>query len=392
MLEQLGRNVFCAGEHIFKEGEHGDCAYIVEQGSVEIYVAGTGGEQRIGLINAGGMFGEVALIDHQPRTASARAAEKTILIPIQRNLVEGLLEKTDPIVRHLLLITLERYRARPSTVMQNAAKDTEQVAAARCRESLRGEATQKLSLAHDITNALINNEFILYYQPICELSTGRIAGFEALIRWNHPRNGVVSPLDFLWLAERTGQIHDIGLWTLERACMDWPTLRQRTDHETPFISINMSPSQLTGDSFVEDYKSIIARHEVPPIELKFELLETVIINNPDMAMQLLNRMRDLGSGLALSDFGTGHSGLESLQLYPINTMKISRAFINTMASSLQSMEIVSSFIKLAHSIGMDVVAEGIETDDMRLMLLDLKCNFGQGWHFGMPAALKSAPS
>lgn len=395
MLEQLGRNVFCAGEHIFEEGDHGDCAYIIEQGCVEVYVMDKGVRQKIGVVSTGEMFGEVALIDHKPRTASAMAVEKTVLIPIQRNLVEGLLERTDPIVRHLLLIALERYRARPSSATQKTAAQANQASQpeiAKRRESLRGEATQKLALAHDITYALTNNEFVLHYQPICELSTGRIAGYEALIRWNHPRNGMVSPLDFLWLAERTGLIHEIGLWTLNRACTDWSALRQRTDYETPFVSINMSPSQLTGDSFVEDYKSVISRHKIPPAELKFELLETVIINDPDVALQLLNRMRELGSSLALDDFGTGHSGLESLQRYPISTMKIDRAFINTMNSSLQSREIVSSSIKLAHSLGMDVVAEGIETDDVRLNLLDLKCNFGQGWHFGRPTALKSAPS
>ncbi len=254
------------------------------------------------------------------------------------------------------------------------------------RNKLRDEATQKMELAHDITRALSNDEFAMYYQPICDLSTGRVVGFEALIRWHHPSKGIISPLDFLWLAERTGQIREIGLWTLERACSDWSVLRQKTEYETPFISVNMSANQLTGDGFVEDVSRIIKHYGMPSQELKLELTETVIVNNPEQALRLLGRLTDLNIRLALDDYGTGYSGLDSLQRYPIATMKIDIAFIRNMLSSAQSHEIVHSSISLAHSLGMDVIAEGIETDEIRGALLGLNCNFGQGWFFGRPAA------
>jgi len=388
MFDELDREVFAAGEQIFKEGDAGDCAYLIEKGVVEVIVTGQDGEHRIGLLGKNEMFGEVALIDHQPRTATVRAVEKTVLVPIRRKLVEGLLEKCDPILRHLLLLVLERFRNKQSshhTVAANTKDSQEQTSR---RNALKGEATHKLSLAHGITRALTNSEFELYYQPICSLLDGRVAGFEALIRWHHPTDGVIPPMDFLWIAEQTGLIRDIGLWTLERACRDWPTLRQFTNYEMPFISVNLSPTQLACETLIDDVEKIIARHNMEITELKLELTETAMVEHPEIALKILNKLIGLGSGLALDDYGTGHSGLDHLQRYPIGTLKIDRAFIAPMLESGQSHEIVRSSVALAHSLGMNVVAEGVEAKEIGARLLEMGCDFGQGWHYGRPAALQ----
>lgn len=379
MLKNLHREIYPAGEIIFKEGDSGDGAYIIEEGCVEVSVSSTQ-RSRIG---KGELFGEIALIDQQPRTATVRAIERTVLIPIPRLLVKELLEKTDPVVRHLLMTILERYRS----TRNQAAFDPSRSTVFR-RDTTRGVATQQLRLAHDIAEALREKQFEMFYQPICDLSSGRMAGFEALIRWHHPVDGLVSPMDFLWVAEQTGQIREIGLWTLEQACLDWPSLRQRLNHHTPFVSVNLSPSQLTGDGFVGEVKAIVSKHRMPASELKLELTETVIINNPELALQLLGKLTESGSTLALDDFGTGHSGLEALHRYPIGTMKIDRAFVSQMLASPHSAKIVQSSIELAHSLKMDVVAEGIENEDERLALLELGCDYGQGWLFGKPASLR----
>ena len=149
----------------------------------------------------------------------------------------------------------------------------------------------------------------------------------------------------------------------------------------------MSPSQLTGDSFVADVRHIIARHRMPVTELKLELTETVIIDRPEVALSLLQQLTEMQITLALDDFGTGHSSLDTLNRYPIGTMKIDRSFIDVMITAPQSGEIVKSSIRLAHSLGMNVVAEGIESDDVRAKLLELQCEFGQGWLFGKPTEL-----
>jgi EAL domain-containing protein (putative c-di-GMP-specific phosphodiesterase class I) len=380
MLNNLHRENFSAGEIIFKEGDPGDSAYIIDEGSVEVSVSSTQ-QSRLG---KGELFGEIALIDQQPRTATVRAVENTVLIPIPRLLVKELLEKTDPVVRHLLLTILERYR---STRSQPAFDPTR--TSIFKRDTTRGVATHQLRLAHDIAQALVEEQFEMFYQPICDLSSGRISGYEALIRWHHPTEGLVSPLDFLWVAEQTGQIREIGLWTLERACLDWPTLRQRINHHNPFVSVNLSPSQLTGDGFVDNVRVIVSRLQMPAAELKLELTETVIINNPDLALQLLSKLTEAGSTIALDDFGTGHSGLDALHRYPIGTMKIDRSFVSQMLTSHHSAKIVQASIDLAHSLKMDVVAEGIETEEERLALLERGCDYGQGWLFGKPASLKS---
>jgi EAL domain-containing protein (putative c-di-GMP-specific phosphodiesterase class I) len=391
MFDALDREIFVAGEQIFKEGDAGDCAYLIEKGMVEVIIAEHGNERRVSLMGRNEMFGEVALIDHQPRTATVRAVEKTVLVPIRRKLVDGLLEKCDPILKHLLLLVLERFRNNhASHATAVITKDTEEQTIR--RNALKGEATHKLALAHGITRALAHSEFELYYQPICSLRDGRIAGFEALIRWQHPTDGMIPPLDFLWIAEQTGLIRDIGLWTLERACRDWPTLRQYTNYETPFISVNLSPTQLASEALVEDVEKIIVRHSMEITELKLELTETAMVEHPEIALKILNRLIGLGSGLALDDYGTGHSGLNHLQRYPIGTLKIDRTFIAPMLESGQSHEIVRSSIALAHSLGMNVVAEGVEAKDVGARLLEMGCDFGQGWHYGRPAALQELAS
>ncbi|MBU0622093.1 MAG: EAL domain-containing protein [Gammaproteobacteria bacterium] len=380
MLKNLHREIYPAGETIFKEGDPGNTAYIIEEGSVEVIVSST----QTSLIHKGELFGEIALIDQQPRTATVRAVENTVLIPIPRQLVKELLEKTDPVVRHLLLTILERYRS----TRKQPAFDPSRSTTFR-RDMTRGVATQQLRLAHDIAQALREEQFEMFYQPICDLSSGRIAGYEALIRWHHPTEGMVPPMDFLWVAEQTGQIREIGLWTLERACRDWPELRQQIVHPKPFVSVNLSPSQLTGDGFVGEVKELVSRLQMPAHELKLELTETVIINNPELALQLLSKLTEAGSTLALDDFGTGHSSLDALHRYPIGTMKIDRVFVSQMLASQQSAKIVNASIELAHSLKMDVVAEGIETEEERLALLECGCDYGQGWLFGRPASLKS---
>ena len=388
MFDELDREVFAVGEQIFKVGDAGDCAYLIEKGSVEVFVIDQGKERLISSMGKNEMFGEIALIDRQPRTATVRAVEKTVLIPVKRKLVEGLLGKCDPILRHLLMVILERFRSNQGDSAKSAPYTEISSEQSAQRSNLKGEATQKLSLAHGITRALAHDEFELYYQPICNFADGNIAGFEALIRWHHPTDGLILPMDFLWLAEQTGLIHELGLWTLERACRDWPTLRQYTRYEFPFVSVNLSPNQLTCESLVDDIKAIIVRHNMPAAELKLELTETVMVEHPEMALCILNKLVELGCGLALDDYGTGHSGLNHLQRYPISTLKIDRAFIDPMMGMAHSMHIVRSSIDLAHSLGMNVVAEGVETEAMRNKLFDLGCDFGQGWYFGRPAALQ----
>ena len=388
LFDEFDREVFASGQQIFKYGDVGDCAYLIEEGLVEVLVVKQGEEHRIRLIGKGELFGEVTLIDYQPRTATIRAVERTVLVPIPRKLMEGLLEKSDPVLRHLLMVILDRFRNRNDGSALSAGSAVVSPEQSKRRSIVQGEATQKLSLAHGMKRALAREDFQLYYQPICNLADGGVAGFEALIRWHHPIDGPIQPNDFLWIAEQTGLIHEIGLWTLERACRDWKTLRQFTDYATPFVSVNLSAAQLNNEMLVEDVKAIMASQNMDPAELKLELTETVMVEHPEIALRIMRRMIDLGCSLALDDYGAGHSGLRHLQRYPLATLKIDGAFVEPILASAQSMEIVRSSVALAHSLGMSVVAECVETEGVKLKLMEMKCDFGQGWYFGRPAMLQ----
>lgn len=387
MLDALDRQLLVKNEIVFRNGEMGDCAYLIESGSVEVLIETILGEQRIATFEKGELFGEIALIDCQPRTATVRAIEKTVLIPIPRQLIDHLLSKSDPILRHLLMVILERFRNMWGPVLGPGLPDSDDSKIRQLKE-VKGEATQKLSLAHGIKRALTQEEFALYYQPICNLSDRRVAGYEALIRWNHPTDGLVPPMEFLWLAEQTGLIHDLGMWTLERACRDWPQLRKHTSVDSPFVSVNLSASQLLEEGLVDRVRNTIARYNMPHTELKLELTESVVVERPEEAMVILSRLIEFGSTLALDDYGTGYSGLDHLQRYPIATLKLDRAFIAPLLESEASYEIVRSSIALAHSLGMKVVAEGIETEAVNDVLLQLGCDYGQGWLFGKPGMLE----
>jgi len=388
MFDEFDREIFVSGQQIFKYGDMGDCAYLIEDGLVEVLVVKQDGEHRIRVMGKGELFGEVSLIDYQPRTATVRAIERTVLVPIPRKLMEVLLEKSDPVLRHLLLVILERFRNRNDGSALSEIDGIVSPEQTKRRSLVKDEATQKLSLAHGMKRALAREEFQLYYQPICDLTDGRVAGFEALIRWHHPTDGVIQPKDFLWIAEQTGLIHEIGLWTLERACRDWVTLRKFTDYESPFVSVNLSAAQLSNEMLVEEVKSVIESQSMNAAELKLELTETVMVEQPESALRIMHRLIELGCSLALDDYGAGHSGLRHLQRYPLGTLKIDGAFVEPILQSSQSLEIVRSSVALAHSLGMLVVAEGIESKGVKAKLQEMKCDFGQGWYFGRAATMQ----
>ena len=387
MLDQLDRVVYSAGETVFSKGDAGDCAYLIQEGLVEIIANHQGHEVHISSMGQGELFGEVALIDRQPRTASVRTLKKTVLIPISRDLLQQLLERSDPILRHLLLVILDRFRKNQSDPLANSNVEISELEHSH-RNAIKGEATQRLTMVHSMTRALArDNEFCLHYQPICDLNSGEVAGYEALVRWQHPSEGLMQPMDFLWLAEQAGLMRQLGTWTLNRASSDWTVLRECTTTEHPFICVNLSASQLLSETLVEDIKSIANRHSINATELKLELTESMMVEQPELALRILSRLIELGCSLSLDDYGTGYSGLNHLQIYPIGTLKIDRSFIAPLLESAQSREIVQSSITLAHSLNMKVVAEGVETEPVRERLLQMGCDYGQGWLLGYPRPL-----
>ena len=373
MLSEFARTYIDPGILIFEKGDDGDCAYLVEAGEVELSNPLTG--FIFSRVGQGELFGEIALIDHQPRTASARASKPTTLIKIDRLLIEELLRKTDPIIQHLLSIALKRLRSNvlPSSLIDLDAKQFPDA----LHSVIANLANQRLALLQDLNFALTSDQFVLHYQPIYFLEDGKIAGFEALIRWKNPRIGLLPPLEFLGIAEETGLIHQIGLWVVSRACSDWKQLRTLAETETPFLNVNVSGRQLIDPEFAAKVIAIQKAQAIRSSELKFELTETTLIENPELAQAQLKQLTDHGNSTMLDDYGIGYSGLGHLQRYNFKGIKLDQSFIKEMLHSKLSLQLVISSFEMAKKLQLDVVAEGIETKEIAQALNRSRLQSGQ---------------
>jgi EAL domain-containing protein (putative c-di-GMP-specific phosphodiesterase class I) len=242
-----------------------------------------------------------------------------------------------------------------------------------------------LKIENELRQAIDREEFRVYYMPIVSLATGRIDGFEALVRWNHPERGIIPPLDFMGVAEDAGLIIAIDRWVLRRACREVREWQQKTpDGDRLSVSVNLSAKQFHHADLVETIRSAITESGLPGESLGIEITEGVLIDNTSTAGAMLGEMRKLGARIYLDDFGTGYSSLSYLQRFPIDAVKIDRSFVSRLGPKAEGHEIVQAIVTLAHNLGMRVIAEGIETADQLALLRRLKCGYGQGWLFSKP--------
>jgi diguanylate cyclase (GGDEF)-like protein/PAS domain S-box-containing protein len=258
------------------------------------------------------------------------------------------------------------------------------------KPSMRARKTDRLSIESNLRRALERDEITILYQPIVRLDDRAVAGFEALARWNHPKLGRLSPVEFITVAEETGLIVELGLFVLERAARQLSSWQRTVRHrESLFCSVNVSSRQLLRHDLIQDLRTVMARAPLTRGTLKLEITESVVMENPEHATQMLQRIHELGVGLSLDDFGTGYSSLSYLQRFPFDTIKIDQSFVRTTAKGTRPV-ILRSIIALAHDLGMDVVAEGAETDSDAVELFQLGCEYAQGFVFGEPMTAERA--
>ena len=258
------------------------------------------------------------------------------------------------------------------------------------KPAMRSQKIDQLTLESDLRRALEREEIMIYYQPIVRLEDRTIAGFEALLRWNHPRLGRLGPAEFIPIAEQTGLIADLGRFVLERAARQLVIWQRLLPNATPiFVSVNISSRQLLRQDLIQDVKAILSRNLLAPATLKLELTESLVMENPELAAQMLVRIRELGAGLSLDDFGTGYSSLAYLQRFPFDTIKIDQQFVRGSGRGARPV-ILRSIIALAHDLGMEVVAEGAESDSDAVELYQLGCEYAQGYAFGEPMSAEEA--
>lgn len=250
---------------------------------------------------------------------------------------------------------------------------------------MQTRAMTTLQLESDLRKAIEKQEFCLYYQPIVSLETGELTAFEALIRWYHPQQGWIAPDEFIPVAEETGLIHQIGKWILQSACQQLEVWRvQFPQLSSLVVNVNFSAMQLKQVDILEQLQATLPQNKLPGFGLKLEITESCILEAVNWEAERLKQLKELGIGLCIDDFGTGYSSLSRLHEFPIDTLKIDRSFVNRLHLNSSHHDTVQMIVTLAHSLGMDVVAEGVENSVQLEKLKELNCEFAQGYLFSKP--------
>ena len=251
--------------------------------------------------------------------------------------------------------------------------------------SLRDRALQRLELETDLRRGIEREEFEIYYQPITSLQLGTLSGFEALARWNHPTKGLISPSEFIPVAEETGLIVPLGTWLLQEACKQLRTWQVQYPEYPPIkMSVNLSGKQFREPHLIEEVDRILTETGLPGNSLKLEITESILIDNLETVTEIILKLRERQIQFSIDDFGTGYSSLSYLHRFPVDTIKIDRSFVHQMQADQENSAIVKAIITLAHMLNMDVIAEGIETTAQLAQLKLLKCEHGQGFFFSKP--------
>jgi diguanylate cyclase (GGDEF)-like protein/PAS domain S-box-containing protein len=250
---------------------------------------------------------------------------------------------------------------------------------------MRVSVMARLQLETDLRNGLNREEFCNYYQPIVSIDSGRIVGFEALLRWQHPIRGLVQPADFITVAEETGMIRELGWWSLREACRQTCTWNAGRSHSSLLtISVNLSVKQLLQPNLAIAIGNLLRESELAPSSLKLEITESAVMQDPAAATEVLLQIKALGIQLSIDDFGTGYSSLSYLHRLPLDTLKIDRSFTAEIEYEGDSMEIVRTILPMAKNLRLDVIAEGVENGEQLAILSKLQCEYAQGYYFSKP--------
>lgn len=402
----IKRYVFPKDTVLFSKGETRHCAYLIDRGDVQIVSNDEGGENRqLCVIGEGEIFGEMALIDNTPRTATAVTLSECEIFVIPRDSLHERIKGLDPIVSLLISLLIERYRTTrihmPESIKQDASGDfikkisrmekmPEEVLRLRNSERQREIALREMKLEQELRVGLEQRQFIPYFQPIYNLSDRRLAGFEALIRWQNPEKGLIFPNDFIPVAERTGLVQHLDRTMLEKVCEILPTLEKRPEAADLFFSVNLSGINFETIDVVNSVRRTIMDSGADPAQIKLEITESALIGDPVQAEKVLQGLKALGLSIALDDFGTGYSSLGYLHRFTIDDLKIDRSFVMQINEGKKSVDIIRAIISLAKNFKLNVIAEGIEKEQDILALTSLDCDMGQGYLFSKPVPLEKA--
>jgi diguanylate cyclase len=377
--------------YLFRQGDPPTSAFLIEEGHVEVVLECNGADQVLAVRGPGDIIGEMAIVDRMPRSASVRALDNCIVLPITAGQLERRMAKADPIMRMVLSVVLNRFRA----TLSNMGRSLASVESPYFRHDpiLANAGAAELRMERDIDDALDRNEIEPHYQPIIRLSDGKLVGFEALARWKHPARGFIPPLTFVPIMEATGRSADLAAHCMRHISRDLPVLVsgalsniQNVDRLQ--VNLNVSAHDLCDESLVERLAEIADQAGIRSSDIHLELTETGLVHTPEGATSALHTARDRGFHVAIDDFGIGYSTIASLRNTPAATLKIDRSFVQGLGDGDTNLPIVRNILQLAESLGMSVVAEGIETASAASALQKLGCDFGQGYAFGRPQPIE----
>ncbi|MGP1384946.1 MAG: EAL domain-containing protein [Thainema sp.] len=381
----LQRIHLLSGDTLFQEGEQGDFAYILEEGEIDIIANIHGKKHTLNRLETGVLFGELALIDGRPRSATAIARTDCLLTVITPEQVERRLLSADPVLQMLLLSVTRYFRSEATRRMTQGSLTADAVipnVADPVVETIEARllaAVDLIRLECELRSAIEQQQFQLHYQPIVQLATGQVSGFEALIRWQSPTRGFVRPDRFMPLAEVTSLILPLGEWVIAEGCRVLQDLQRCVSYPL-FISFNIASQQIQDPNFIPFLRKVVDRYQLQPKQIKLEILERSLVDS-DEAIAWIEECQADGFAIALDDFGTGYSSLEYLKLYQFNTLKIDKTFVQDLCDNTRSQGLCQVIIQLAHTLNMTVVAEGVETEAQQQWLTQLNCTYGQGYLF-----------
>ena len=376
----IRRELF-AGEVLYRQGDPSDCAWLVERGAIEL--VSTQGRRSInhGVLGPGELIGELGMLDGAPRSATATARGDTALLAIDHDQFLERLDAGDPIVRTLVDSLLRRTRSIIASLPMDAALPAEDIA---CDDPEERSGIDKIRLEAQLHDALDSNTLEVRYQPIYDIRAGRVASYEALVRWELPDRGPVSPAEFIKLAEETSLIVPVGEYVLDRVIGVLTGLRDAGTDPLPSIAVNLSAKQLVEPGMARQIVARAQQAKLPAGALKLEVTESRMLDYAPVAA-VMQHCRDNGVPFALDDFGTGYSNLTHLHKLEFEFVKVDQAFARHMFDSPRAMAIVEAIVAMAHGIGAEVVCEGVETREQLQRLRELGVRYAQGYLIGQAA-------
>lgn len=368
---------FSQNHTLFSQGETGDRAYIIEKGRVLIFLTKDGEEFPLSILGEGEIFGEMAIIDNQVRSASAKTLEDCSMLVVTKDQLLERVQAADTVVRLLLRVLLKRLRSQNDLIVVQPKKKIFNTEKAH-KDDI--QAVEKIKLEAKISQAFDNKEFTMFYQPILDFKNDKIVGAEALIRWFAPSGEQISPAVFMDVVENSSLIIPFGKWIVEQCFRDLKKLQDITKDSEFSVSINISGKQFNHLDFITDVEALRKKFSLLSGVIKLEMTERVMMDG-NVALDTLVRFDELGYKLSIDDFGTGFSSLQYLFRMPLDNIKIDRSFVRDMMKDDKALAIVKSLIYLAQSLKMQVIAEGIEKEEEKHLLKALGVDFGQGFLF-----------